>query len=232
LGKRLYILSCFLLLSFFYIPGLALAQQPKKDSVTILSATSEKYGTYDTLMVPAIMIEGELVGGRYLTDVFVWGGDPKDLAKYMEKWDRLRRAVYVTYPYARSAGVVMSDILKHLDGVNSRPERRKYIRSREQELRKAFGNQIMDLSIYQGKVLMKLIHRQTGDNCYEIIKEMKGGLTARLYQTIMFFVGSSLKQNWNPREDNTDRLIESFVQEIDQVYAPSASYRYNSAVRQ
>jgi hypothetical protein len=204
----------------------------QKDSVAILSPTAEKYGANDTVLVPAIIIDGELVGGRYLSDLFVWGGDPKDLAKYLEKWDRLKRAVYVTYPYARSAGVVMSDILKHLEGVHSRSERKKYIRSREQELRKAFGNQIMELSIYQGKVLMKLIHRQTGENCYEIIKEMKGGVTARLYQTIMFFVGSSLKQNWNPVDDNTDRLIEKFVQEIDQVYAPSASYKLNSAVRQ
>jgi hypothetical protein len=220
------------LLSCIFLAEWSLAQGKQKDSTAGLSAASEKYGTNDTMLVPAIMIDGELIGGRYLSDLFVWGGDPKDLAKYMEKWDRLKRAVYVTYPYARSAGVVMSDILRHLEGVNSRSERRKYIRSREQELRKAFGNQIMDLSIYQGKVLMKLIHRQTGDNCYEIIKEMKGGFTARFYQTIMFFVGSSLKQNWNPQEDHTDRLIESFVQEIDRVYAPSASYRYNSAVRQ
>jgi hypothetical protein len=219
-------------LSFIFLSEWTSAQEGKKDSVAISSATSEKYGAHDTVLVPAMIIEGELVGGRYLSDLFIWGGNPKDLAKYMEKWDRLKRAVYVTYPYARSAGVVMSDILKHLDGVDSRSERRKYIRSREQELRKAFGNQIMDLSIYQGKVLMKLIHRQTGENCYEIIKEMKGGVTARFYQTIMFFVGSSLRQNWNPMQDNTDRLIESFVQEMDQVYAPSASYRYNSAVRQ
>lgn len=230
--NSVYILSCFQLLSFIFLSEWTLAQEGKKDSVAILSATSEKYGAHDTVLVPAMIIEGELVGGRYLSDLFIWGGNPKDLAKYMEKWDRLKRAVYVTYPYARSAGVVMSDILKHLDGVDSRSERRKYIRSREQELRKAFGNQIMDLSIYQGKVLMKLIHRQTGENCYEIIKEMKGGVTARVYQTIMFFVGSSLRQNWNPVQDNTDRLIESFVQEMDQVYAPSASYRYNSAVRQ
>ncbi|MFN5335567.1 MAG: DUF4294 domain-containing protein [Bacteroidota bacterium] len=219
-------------MSFIFLSEWTLAQEGTKDSVAISAATSEKYGAHDTVLVPAMIIEGELVGGRYLSDLFIWGGNPKDLAKYMEKWDRLKRAVYVTYPYARSAGVVMSDILKHLDGVDSRSERRKYIRSREQELRKAFGNQIMDLSIYQGKVLMKLIHRQTGENCYEIIKEMKGGVTARFYQTIMFFVGSSLRQNWNPMQDNTDRLIESFVQEMDQVYAPSASYRYNSAVRQ
>jgi hypothetical protein len=205
---------------------------PVPATASSVSISSEKYGVHDTVLVPAMIIDGELIGGKYLSDLFVWGGNPKDLARYMEKWDRLRRAVYVTYPYARSAGVVMADILRHLEGVERRADRRKYIRSREQELRKAFGNQIMDLSIYQGKVLMKLIHRQTGDNCYEIIKEMKGGVTARLYQTIMFFVGTSLKQDWNPSADNTDRLIEHFVKEIDQVYAPSASYRYNSSVRQ
>ena len=126
----------------------------------------------------------------------------------------------------------MTDILRHLEAVESRSERRKYIRSREQELRTAFGNQIMDLSIYQGKVLMKLIHRQTGENCYEIIKEMKGGVTARLYQTIMFFAGTNLKQNWHPNEDKTDKMIEGIVREIDQISAPSASYIFNSAVRQ
>jgi hypothetical protein len=184
------------------------------------------YGVNDTVLVPGMMVEGEWMGGRYLSDIFVWGGNPKDLAKYMAKWDRLRRAVYVTYPYARSAGVVMSDVLKHLENVKKKSERRKYIRSREQELRKAFGDQIMELSVYQGKVLMKLIHRQTGEDCYEIIKEMKGGVTARFYQTIMFFVGSNLKQQWAPSYDNTDRLIESFVQEIEGVfYTPSTSLR-------
>jgi len=192
---------------------------------------SQEYGINDTIMIPGMMIDGEWMGGRYMSEIFVWGGHPKDLAKYMEKWSRLRNAVYVTYPYARSAGVVMADIIKHLEHVSGRSERRKYIRSREQELRKAFGDKITDLSIYQGKVLMKLINRQTGDNCYEIIKEMKGGVTARLYQTIMFFVGSSLKQDWNPAEDKTDQLIEQFVQEIDQVYAPSATYQYSGVVR-
>ncbi len=197
---------------------------PDTHLVQKVSVKHSDYGANDTVLVPAMMIQGEWMGGRYLSDIFVWGGDPKDLAKYMEKWSRLKRAVYYTYPYARSAGVVMSDMLKHLDKIDKRSERRKYIRSREQELRKAFGNQIMDLSIYQGKVLMKLINRQTGNDCYEIIKEMKGGFTARFYQTIMFFVGSNLKQQWNPVYDQTDLIIETYVKEIESVYAPSASY--------
>ena len=216
----------FLLLIIF---GYSFTQaQPTVGDSLRINNTIEKrpaYGVNDTVLVPAMMVEGEWMGGRYLADIFVWGGNPKDLAKYMEKWSRLKRAVYVTYPYARSAGVVMSDVLRHLEKVEKKSERRKYIKSREHELRKAFGDQIMDLSVYQGKVLMKLINRQTGDDCYEIIREMKGGVTARFYQTLMFFVGSNLKQQWNPARDNTDQLIESFVQEIEGVYAPSASLR-------
>ena len=104
----------------FYISAGAQSSVPAQAGTMPASSTYDIYGIHDTVLVPAMLIEGELVGGRYLSDVFIWGGNPKDLAKYMEKWDRLRRAVYVTYPYARSAGVVMSDILKHLEGVDSK----------------------------------------------------------------------------------------------------------------
>ena len=207
-------------LSFSYAQSTVADTQLNKTTVK-----HHDYGANDTVLVPAMMVQGEWLGGRYLSDIFIWGGNPKDLAKYKEKWSRLKRAVYLTYPYARSAGVVMSDVLKHLEKIERKSDRRKYIRSREQELRKAFGDQITELSIYQGKVLMKLINRQTGNDCYEIIKEMKGGVTARFYQTIMFFVGSNLKQQWNPVYDQNDQIIESYVKEIESVYAPSASLR-------
>ena len=61
---------------------------------------------------------------------------------------------------------------------------------------------------------MKLINRQTGNNCYALIKDYKSGLTARFYQTVAFFFGSSLKQDWD-LSDKTDRQIENFVKEID-----------------
>jgi hypothetical protein len=173
----------------------------------------------DTLTYPRVFINDEWV--IVLPDIFIWGGDPDLAEKKRAEWTRLRNAVYVTYPYARQAGVVMKDVLQHLEGINGKAERRKYIRSREKELRDAFGDKISELSVYQGKVLMKLIHRQTGNDCYEIIKEMKGGLTARLYQTILFFVGSDLKQSWKPSSDANDRLIESFVREMNQRYYPN-----------
>lgn len=177
-----------------------------------------EYGKNDTIYVKAMVIDGELVGGKDLQEILIWGGNPKDAAKYWAEWTRLRNAVYVTYPYARQAGVVMKDVLLHLENVKGKSERKKYIKSREKELRAAFGDKIMDLSVYQGKVLMKLINRQTGEDCYEIIKEMKGGFTARFYQTLMFFVGSDLKQEWNPSENKIDKQIDGIVQELDRMY--------------
>jgi hypothetical protein len=65
---------------------------------------------------------------------------------------------------------------------------------------------------------MKLVNRQTGNNCYELIKEYRGGLQARMYQTVAFFFGSSLKQKYDWQNDATDRQIETVVREIDGVW--------------
>jgi hypothetical protein len=209
------------------IVGFAASAQeslPDKEKQKILYPD---YGKNDTVFVKAMVIEGELLGGKELQELFIWGGNPKDAARYWAEWTRLRNAVYVTYPYARQAGVVMADVQQHLKTIKGKSERKKYIKSREKEVRAAFGDKIMDLSVYQGKVLMKLINRQTGEDCYEIIKEMKGGFTARFYQTLMFFVGSDLKQEWNPSENKIDKQIDGIVQELDRMYgyAPVAGVK-------
>jgi hypothetical protein len=210
---KILTVTCLLL----FTQAVLFAQQPQP------SIPKPVYSSNDTIAVPALVIEGEVIGGRDLSELFIWGGNPKDAAKYWAEWTRLRNAVYVTYPYAKAAGVVMRDVNKHLESIKGKKERKAYIKTREKELRAAFTDHVTELSIYQGIVLMKLINRETGNNCYEIIKEMKGGFTARFYQTIMFFVGSDLKQNWNPAEEKRDRQIEAIVQEINNMYTPYQS---------
>jgi len=213
-----YLLTLILLLGSSVLLAQEQTLPPYPDSTSPKQKIKTKYGPNDTVFIKAMVINGEMLGGKELSEVFVWGGNPKNAAKYWAAWTRLRNAVYVTYPYAKSAGIVMVDVNKHLESITGKNERKKYIKSREKELRASFTDKVTDLSIYQGKVLMKLINRQTGNNCFEIIKEMKGGFTAGFYQTIMFVVGSSLKQQWNPSEEKLDRQIESIVQEIDRMY--------------
>lgn len=175
---------------------------------------ARKWGPNDTIVTDAIWYQREMLS--YKEEDMVWSSNlsTKKLQKYIAEWTRLRNAVYVCYPYARTAGVTINDINARLAGISSKKERKDYLKSREKELKKQFSDPLSNLSVYQGRVLMKLINRQTGNNCYELIKEYKGGLNARMYQTVAFFFGSSLKQDWDITDKN-DRQIENFVKEID-----------------
>lgn len=173
-------------------------------------------GPNDTIPVPAKVLNNEIVPGGNLEWVWVSVPYPKELLKRRQEWTRLRNAVYVTYPYARKAAFLINDINYKLSAIEDRRDRKRYLKSREKEIRKEFGEPITNLSVYQGKVLMKLINRQTGNNCYEILKEYKGGFNARMLQTVAFFFGSNLKQPYDAEHD--DQAIESIVREVERMY--------------
>jgi hypothetical protein len=174
-----------------------------------------KWGVNDTIMVPAIYYDGAWMPYGEMDMVYISKLTPDKLAKVLEGYNRLRNAVYVTYPYAKSAAIIINDVTARLAGVESKKERKAYIKTREKELKARFTEPLSNLSVYQGKVLMKLIYRETGNNCYEIIKEYRGSLNARLYQTVAFFFGSSLKQEFDIQANPTDRQIDAIVQEIN-----------------
>ena len=190
------------------------AQEDLPDSI-LKNIQRPELGPNDTVVVAAKIDNGMLVPAQSLTNWYVLAPMPKGMKERLERWTRLRNAVYVTYPYARKAGAIMNDInarLAHLP----EGEHKGYIKSREKELKKEFTAPLTQLSVYQGKVLMKLINRQTGNNCYDIIKEYKGGVTARVWQTVAFFFSSNLKQPYDAQGD--DKEIEGFVQEVERMY--------------
>lgn len=170
----------------------------------------------DTIEVATIIYNGDTMEAKQLPYVFTYYSLNAAQKKARAEWTRLRNAVYVTYPYAKRAGLVFNDVQAHLINIKDPIERKKYIKSREKELRKEFTEPLTNLSIYQGKVLMKLINRETGNECYEIIKEFKGGALARLYQTVAFFFSTSLKQTYDAVDD--DREIEKIVIEVQRMY--------------
>lgn len=175
-----------------------------------------QYGVNDTIVHEAVVYNGDTIESKTLEYVFTYTHITRARSAAYASWNRLRNAVYVTYPYARRAGEVINDINKKLEGITDAGQRKAYIRSREKDLRREFTEPLTNLSVYQGRVLMKLINRQTGNNCYEIIKEYKNGLTARFYQTVAFFFGSSLKQPYDA--EGEDKEIETFVQEVNRMY--------------
>lgn len=174
------------------------------------------HGVNDTILTGAVVYNGDTIEAKTLYNVDVYGRLTRAQFAAREKWTRLRNAVYVTYPYAMRAGAVMNDINAKLEKIPQPAARKDYIKSREKELKKEFTDPLTNLSVYQGRVLMKLINRETGNNCYEIIKEYKGGLTARFYQTVAFFFNSNLKQPYNAMGDDAE--IEKIVLEVRRMY--------------
>lgn len=171
----------------------------------------------DTIKVYAyITPTGDTIPMSYLETVTVYTTQTKEAKKYWAEWTRLRNAIYVTYPYALAASRVMNEVNSLLVGVNDKQQRRKIIRSKEKDLKKQFADKITQLSVYQGRVLMKLINRQTGNNCYEIISEYKGGFSAGFYQTIALIFGGNLKLIYEPTGKDAD--MEKIVIDVQKMY--------------
>jgi len=178
-------------------------------------AQGGKSGKNDTILVNSIVWQGDTIPAKTLEWVWVDGKMSLEQSRRKAEWTRLRNAVYVTYPYARRAGAIINDINSKLASF-PKDKRKNYLKTREKELKKEFTEPLSDLSVYQGKVLMKLINRQTGNNCYELISEYKGSFTARFWQTVAFVFGSNLKQPYDAAGD--DKQIESIVTEVERMY--------------
>jgi hypothetical protein len=177
-------------------------------------------GPNDTIPVPAEVYQhNEIIPSQTLEWAWVTAKYPRHLLNKRREWTRLRNAVYVTYPYARRAGYVINDINLRLGLLKEKGQRKDYLKQRERDLKKEFTDPLTQLSIYQGKILMKLINRQTGNNCYDLISEYKGSFSARFWQTVAFFFNSNLKQPYDANGD--DKTIEEIVQEVERMYGKS-----------
>jgi len=180
-------------------------------------AGAQGHGVNDTLKVYAFVTpQGDTIPYSYLPTVLVYTRLTSQMKKYWADWTRLRNAVYVTYPYAKAASRVMNEINTKLVHVSDRSARKTIIKSREKELKKEFTDKLTNLSIYQGKVLMKLINRETGNNCYEIIDEYKGFISAAFWQTVAVLFGSNLKQSYDA--SGKDHDMEKIVKDVEKMY--------------
>lgn len=169
-------------------------------------------GPYDTLTVAGLVVGTDTFPMVWIDVVEIYGKSRIDPRRKAEL-DRLRYNVYKVYPYAVTAAYVLQDVDKELAKKSSKKERKAYLKQKEKQLSSRFKGELKDLTMTQGQILVKLINRETGKDCYSVIKEMKGGFNARIYQTVAFFFNNDLKRQYDPY--NKDRDIELIVQEIE-----------------
>jgi hypothetical protein len=129
------------------------------------------------------------------------------------KYERLVYNLKKVYPYALIVRNRLSKVDEELSNIRSDKERKDYLKKVEKDVFANYEGDIRDMTITQGRLLIKLIDRETQNTSYALIKDYRGKLAAAFWQGIARIFGSNLKEEYDPYGE--DSLIETIILEID-----------------
>lgn len=129
------------------------------------------------------------------------------------QYHRLIYNLKKVYPYSLIVRMRLYEVNMKLTNITDEKERKKYLRQVEKEVFGEYEDDIRDMTITQGKLLIKLIDRETQNTSYELIKQYRGSFSASFWQFIARFFGTDLKAEYDPLGE--DALIEMLLREIE-----------------
>ncbi|HLV23318.1 MAG TPA: DUF4294 domain-containing protein [Moheibacter sp.] len=133
-----------------------------------------------------------------------------DMEKKYYLW--LRKRVRDVWPYVKIAVEEYNEIQDTAQYFNSKRAKRKYIKKRQQDLADQFEDKLKDLSLSRGQILIKLIHRETNETTYDIIKELRGGVNAFLWNSAGGAFDLDLKTEFDPHKTREDLYIQVILE--------------------
>ncbi|ADX68232.1 MULTISPECIES: DUF4294 domain-containing protein [Weeksella] len=133
-----------------------------------------------------------------------------DLEKKYYIW--LRQRVRDVWPYVRTAVREYNFVTDSIEKLNYRKDQKKFIKKRQALLADQFEKNLKNLTTSRGQILTKLIYRETDKTAYDIIKELRGGMKAFLWNTAGGAYDISLKQTFDPKKTREDYFIEVILQ--------------------
>jgi hypothetical protein len=163
--------------------------------------------------IPATIIDNDTVALLNLDPVMVISDrkflNTDDAMKYY----RLRRDVKVAYPYAIMAEATFKQCQETMQTMTSESDKRHYLKQMEKLMMDQYKEDLKNMTVNQGRILIKLINRETGTTSYEMVKELRGALSAFMWQTVARLFGNNLKDTYDPETE--DRDIEGIIQLIE-----------------
>ena len=181
----------------------------------ILLGVSSSFSQTDNVNVlNTVVLEGDTIPAVYLREFKYTSERVFKSNKERRRYGKLKRDVLKVYPYAKLAGQKLAayeDTLTMLGDAEGR--KRRYMKKVEDELNEKFGGELRNLSITQGRILIRLIDRETGDTSYELIKELRGAISAFMWQTVARIFGNNLKTNYD--EEGDDKMVEEIIDLVE-----------------
>lgn len=127
-----------------------------------------------------------------------------------------KRKVFKAYPCAKLASERLDTLNARLERIPNKRKKRKYTRQIQKYIEGEFTDQIKKMTKTEGRILIKLIHRQTGKTAFNNIKGLRSGWKAFWYNTTANLFNLSLKDEYQPENENEDFLIEYVLQQAFQ----------------
>jgi hypothetical protein len=159
------------------------------------------------------IVNGDTIPSIRLPEVWVYADYPYKNKKQYEAWSKTKYNVKKVYPYAILAAAKLKEYNAVLEKIPNEKLRKAYMKTVEKELKAEFEEPLKNLSMNQGKILLKLIDRETGNTSYELVKDLRGGFQAFMWQSVARLFGSNMKSEYDPTGE--DIMIERAIKLVE-----------------
>ena len=208
--------KCFFTYSFKYPKYIALAII----GLTSLSSEAQTNNTQDFTVPPKLgyRCRAEIVNGDTLpivdlNTIYVYTEFVFKNPRQYELWTRTKHNVKKVYPYAILAAAKLKEYDKALAKMPDENMKKAFLKVCEKDLRKEFEDELKELTISQGKVLMKLIDRESGKTTYDVVKQLRGSFQAAMWQTVARLFGHNMKTEYDANVE--DIMIERAIKLVE-----------------
>jgi hypothetical protein len=164
-------------------------------------------------VLQAVVVNGDTIPVVTLPEARVDARWIPKSRREQNQYDKLTRNVVKVYPYARITRDLLAEYEYDLARIDRNSDQELYVKLAEAELRAEFEAEVKDLTMSQGKVLVKLIDRETGRSSYSLVKDLKGSFQAAVWQGVARLFGQDLKATYDG--DGEDIMIEVIVRRIE-----------------
>jgi len=164
------------------------------------------------------LVKYKIIGNDTLPYVVIAGVEIFDFKMFKTKKQarrntRLIKNVKKVYPWAKLAGQKLMEYEVILSEAETERQKRKIMKEVEKEIDEKYGNELRKLTFSQGRILIKLIDRETSNTSFDLVKDFRGGFVAFFYQSFARVFGYNLKTKYDPLGE--DKNIETIVRMIE-----------------
>lgn len=159
---------------------------------------------------------GDTVRMTIIRDVYVYPPLKFKNKKQEEFYWRTVRDVRKTLPYAKLAFSTLCETYEYIQTIPNQKQREQHLKQLEKDIFEQYKPVVKNMTKGQGKILLKLINRETDQSSYSIVKAFLGTFRAGFWQTFGRFFGMNMKSGFKPDKNEEDAIIDRIATLIEQ----------------